>query len=169
MFVATRTHLGLDLAWKSDCTDVCAWLMPMKVTKCLKNKEWWILVHKCISQKILKDLLHSCFFIFLCLSNLQHSQVRLRCRSIRLQHGLLAAEAGSQPKEKIQRNSEKIMCAAVRIMLLSISERFGTILRRTCDSYVTTSCGSSVYLRDSQGWPVTGRSKIGGGPWTDGA
>ena len=54
MFVATRTHLGLDLAWKSDCTDVCAWLMPMKVTKCLKNKEWWILVQKCISQKYWK-------------------------------------------------------------------------------------------------------------------
>eukprot|EP00435_Cladocopium_sp_Y103_P059245 s522_g21.t1 len=27
-------------------------------------------------------------------------------------------------------------------------------LLRTCDSYVTTSCGSSVYLRDSQGWPA---------------
>lgn len=27
-------------------------------------------------------------------------------------------------------------------------------LLRTCDSYVTTSCGSSVYLRDPQGWPA---------------
>ena len=37
-------------------------------------------------------------------------------------------------------------------------------MRRTCDSYAATSCGSSVYLRDSQGWPATRRSQIGGGP-----